>query len=196
MTKQVAALLLIVLLAFAFLAWSQEGPGEVEYSFLRDPDFWLATGANLMGIGLFVSRVHAPEAARWFGYGTQLLGIPALALGLSDLAVGTADLSTWGNLGYAAWALGAAVVDHVLNIDYRDPVNPAILIPYVATYYLAIGTQATVLLDKGLAPWAIAGTACIANVAASFYARAHEGDGRTPEGNCRPSAQRWRVLTS
>jgi hypothetical protein len=176
MASRSIVVLWTALLAIAVCAWSQEAPSGVEYSFLRDPDFWLATGTNLVGISLFVSRVRAPDAARWFGYGTQLLGLPALALGLTDIFAGTADLSTWANLGYAAWALGAAVVDHVLDIEYRNPRNPAILIPYVATYYVAIGAQAAVLLDKGVAPWAIAGAVCIANVMASFYARAHGAD--------------------
>jgi len=176
MTQRRIALFLIIVLGFALSVGAHEASNHPKLSFLRDPDLWLATGVNLMGIGLFTSRVHAPEAARWFGYGTQMLGIPALTLGLLDVMRGSADLSTFANFGYAAWALGAAVVDHVLNIEYRDPVNPAILIPYVATYYLAIGAQAAVLLDEGIGPWAIAGTACLVNVAASFYARAHEAD--------------------
>jgi len=67
MRKRQAVLLLVFMLAFGFHAWSQEGSNEYEYSFLRDPDFWLATSANLMGIGLFLSRVHAPDDAKWFG---------------------------------------------------------------------------------------------------------------------------------
>ena len=169
-----SALLVVPILIFSGLALGQDATSGVEYSFLGDPDFWLATGVNLAGIGLFASRVHAPEAARWFGYGTQLLGIPSLALGLSDMMAHATDLSTWGNLGYAAWALGVFVVDHVLGVEYRNPANPAILIPYVATYYIAIGFQTAVLLDKDITPWAIAGIACVANVAASIYARLHE----------------------
>lgn len=176
MRKRQAVLLLIFMLAFGFHAWSQEGSNENGYRFLRDPDFWLATSANLMGMGLFLSRVHAPNAAKWFGYGTQLLGLPALALGLTDIIHRLADLSTWANLSYAAWAIGAATVDHVFRVEYRDPVRPEILIPYVASYYLAAGFQAAVLLDKGITPWAIAGATCIANVAASFYARARGAD--------------------
>ena len=169
----------VALVGVVALAVSIFGSGEtpeLAYSFLRDPDFWVATGTNCMGMGLFLTRVHAHRAARWFGYGTQLFGIPALALGLSDVLTGTTDLSTWANLGYAAWAAGAAFIDHVLDIEYRDPVRPAILIPYVVTYYIAVGSQAAVLLDKDVTPWAIAGIACIANAAASIYARAHEAD--------------------
>jgi len=35
--------------------------------FYSDPDFWLATTANLVCTGLFLTRVHAPGAAKWFG---------------------------------------------------------------------------------------------------------------------------------
>lgn len=174
MAKGRSFLVLIPVIALSFHAWGQAAGNGAEYSFLSDPDFWLATGTNLVGIGLFVTRAHAPTAARWFGYGTQLLGIPAIVLGLSDVMTGAADLSTWANFGYAAWALGAAVVDHVLAIEYRHPAKPAILIPYVATYYVAIGAQAAVLLEKDVTAWAIAGTACIANAVASLYARVHE----------------------
>lgn len=176
MCKRTVVLLLILLLALTPHAWSEEGHPTAKYDFLRDHDFWLSTGVNLMGIGLFVSRVHAPNSSKWFGYGTQLLGLPALGLGLTDVIQGTTDLSTWADFGYAAWALGAVVIDHVLGVEYRDPVRPEILIPYVVSYYLTVGFQAAVQLDKGIVPWAIAGTACIANVAASIYARPSGAD--------------------
>jgi len=69
----------------------------------------LAAGANLIGIGLFVSRVRAPATTRWFGYGTQRFGLPAL--GLVDRSAGMTDLSTCADLGHAAWAPSAAAID-------------------------------------------------------------------------------------
>ena len=96
--------------------------------------------------------------------------------GLVDLATGRADATTVGVLAYSAWALGAAFVDHVLQVEYRDPRNLGILIPYVVTYYVGIGLLSATQLSNGIAPWVIAGSTCILTVAASFYARAKGAD--------------------
>lgn len=138
--------------------------------FVKNPDFWLSTSSNLMGTALFISRVHYPNSAEWFGYGTQLMGIPALTLSMYDFTQNQTDFATWGNLAYASWALGAVLVDHVFKVEYRDPLRPGIMVPYVAGYYFAIGLQAAAQYESGLIPWAIAGTCCVINTAASLYA--------------------------
>ena len=144
--------------------------------FIRDPDFWLSIAVNLAGTGLFLSRVHHPPSAEWFGIGTEALGIPALVLGISDLVADRADFITYANLGYAAWAVYAVTVDHILDINYRDPFKPAIIVPYVVSYYLAIGSMSAGQFENGWVPWIICGTACLINVGASFYARSKGAD--------------------
>ncbi|MCU0473716.1 MAG: hypothetical protein MUC93_10180 [Bacteroidales bacterium] len=145
-------------------------------SFYRDPDFWLATTVNIVGTGLFLTRVHAPEAAKWFGYGTQLLGIPALALAVVDITNRSTDFATWSNMGYAAWSIFSVTVDYVLKLEYRNPFKPGIIIPYVAVYYGAIGCMSAAQMNNGYAPWIIAGATCIINVGASFYSRSKGAD--------------------
>lgn len=144
--------------------------------FVRDPDFWVATSANLVGAAYFVARVHAPSAEPVLGAGTELMGIPALTFSVSDIAHKKTDFSTWAGIGYATWALGAATIDHVLKVQYRDPAKPAILVPYVVGYYAAVGCLSAAHYRKGWLPWAIAGGTCLLDVAASFYARAKGAD--------------------
>jgi hypothetical protein len=144
--------------------------------FVRDPDFWMVTSANLVGTGYFVTRVHAPSAAPLLGAGTELAGIPALTLSVIDITRKKTDLSTWAGIGYATWALGAVTIDHLLKVEYRDPVKPAILVPYVVGYYAAIGCLSAAQHRNGYVPWAIAGGTCLLDLAASFYARAKEAD--------------------
>jgi len=145
-------------------------------SFYRDPDFWLATGVNIVGTGLFLTRVHAPGAAKWFGYGTQLLGIPALTLAIIDISNNSTDLATWANMGYAAWSLYSVTVDYVFQVEYRNPFKPGIIIPYVAAYYASIGSMSAAQYYKGYTPWIVAGLTCIINVGTSFYARSKGAD--------------------
>jgi hypothetical protein len=145
-------------------------------AFARDPDFWLATSTNLVGSAYFITRVHAPSAASFLGAGTELMGIPILASSIVDLSRRKSDFSTWAGFGYATWALGAATIDHVLKVEYRDPVKPAILIPYVAGYYAAIGCLSAAQCRNGYVPWAIAGGTCLVTLASSFYARAKGAD--------------------
>jgi len=89
MTKRGVVLLPDLLLASALHTWCRGRLAEPKCSFLRDPNFWLATAGNTLGIGPFVSRVQAPGVSRWFGHGTQLLGVPALALALTHPTAGT-----------------------------------------------------------------------------------------------------------
>lgn len=169
-------ILIVIFSVFAVDAQINTNGLSSQSAFTQNPDFWLSTSVNVIGTSLFIARVHHPPSAKWFGYGTQLMGIPALTLSLRDISKGNTDFATWANMGYAAWALGATLVDHVFKVEYRDPVRPEILIPYVTGYYLAIGFQAAAQYKNGLTPWAIAGTACVINVAASFYARAKGAD--------------------
>jgi hypothetical protein len=145
-------------------------------AFVRDPDFWLATSANLVGTGYFITRVHAPSAAPYLGAGTELMGVPILASSIVDLTRKKSDFTTWAGVGYGAWALGAATIDHVLKLEYRNPVRPAILVPYVVGYYAAIGCLSAAQYKSGYLPWAIAGGTCLLTLASSFYARAKEAD--------------------
>jgi hypothetical protein len=68
------------------------------------------------------------------------------------------------------------VVDHVLHLDYRNPVQPEILVPYVVLYYAGIGVLSATQLVNGRTPWMIAGAGCILALAASLYARAMGAD--------------------
>ena len=175
---RVGFLILILLGLFSIHSEAQiqvQG-SQTQKNFMKDSDFWLATSANIFGSALFISRVHHPQSAKWFALGTKLHGIPALTLGVIDLIKKEPDSSTWANLGYAFWAAGATLTDNILKIEYRDPVRPAIIIPYVTAYYAAIGSQGVAQYRKGLLPWAIVGLSCIVNVSTSFYARAKGAD--------------------
>lgn len=177
--RRPASLILLVVVAMAALpgvAVAQDGAPSEQAAWYTQPDFWIATGANFAGIALFVSRVHAPAAAPAFGYVTQGIGLPALAFGIADMVTGDAGPTTAGLLTYAAWAAGAALVDHVFQVEYRDPRRPGVLIPYVVGYYVGIGVLSATQLSNGYTPWIIAGATCILNVAASFYARARGAD--------------------
>jgi len=174
--KLVRGLMLAAFVIFASTSTSAQGAPTGDSSWVGSPDFWIAVAANAAGIGLFVARVHLPSAAPMFGYATQAIGVPAAVCGVIDLVGGDADIRTVGLLAYSAWALGAAFVDHVLNVNYREPVRPGILVPYVVTYYLGIGVLSASQLENGIVPWAIAGGTCLLTVAASFYARARGAD--------------------
>lgn len=175
MVRNTAVLVAIVAIVVPAHAESSL-PGEVGYSWATQPEFWVATAANLTGTALFIARVYAPSLAPGIGLATQLIGLPAVSVGLTDITRGRADAATIGVLAYGAWAVAAAVVDHVLCIDYRDPPRWTILGPYVALYYAGIGIASATQLVNGKTPWVIAGATCVVTVAASFYARALGAD--------------------
>jgi hypothetical protein len=175
MRNRVASIVLAAALA-AVQAEAGTNVARPTSAFVRDRDFWLTTSTNLVGTGYFITRVHAPSAAPYLGAGTELMGIPILASSIVDLTRKKGDFSTWAGIGYATWALGAVTIDHVLKVEYRNPAKPAILIPYVAGYYAAIGCLSAAQYKNGYLPWAIAGGTCLVTLASSFYARAKEAD--------------------
>ncbi len=158
------------------IALPNDTPVEITPTWLSEPDFWIAAAANTAGLALFMARVHAPNLAEPFGYLTEAIGAPALGFAIADIAMDRADAATVGLLSYAAWALGAALVDHVFQVEYREPRNQAILIPYVVGYYAGIGLLSATQLRNGKAPWIIAGAGCMLTVAASFYALSQGAD--------------------
>jgi hypothetical protein len=178
--KSTTTILLIVSLMASLWCSDVFGQGATNTGALqatiRDPDFWLGTSVNVIGTGLFVTRVHAPKAARWFGHGTKLLGIPALTLSIIDIHQKTTDLATWANLAYATWAMGATAIDNVFKVNYRHPMKPVVMVPYVVLYYSAIGFQGVAQYRNGWLPWSIVGFTCLLNVSSSFYARAKGAD--------------------
>jgi len=145
-------------------------------NWFHDPDFWLATTVNLAGTALFLARLKNPKAARYFGYATEALGIPALTMATFNIVSNTTDFCTWANLGYGLWAIYAVIVDHILKIEFRNPFRYAIIVPYVASYFAAIGSMSAAQINNGYLPWGIAGVTCIINVGASFYSRSKGGD--------------------
>lgn len=172
-------LLLLTVLVAVLAVVDSSGSTDINASptaFASDPDFWLSTSINIVGAALFITRVHWPAASKWLGYGSELLGIPALFFTIADFSRGTVDFSTWSKIAYTAWALYAASVDHIFHVEYRDPRKPGIIVPYVVGYYIGIGTLAAAQYSNGILPWAVAGATCVLTVAASFYARAKGAD--------------------
>ena len=171
-----SSLIVTLLVACVSLHASSDALQSQERNWYEAPGFWIATATNLAGIGLFITRVHAPAAAPAFGYATQAMGLPAAAFGVLDIVTGRVGASTIGLFAYTGWAFLSAIVDHVLQIEYREPVRPGILIPYVVTYYIGIGVLSATQLEHGTMPWIIAGSSCVLAVVASFYAKAKGAD--------------------
>lgn len=139
-----------------------------------DPGFWLAMSANATGATFFIASVHAPPAADWLGHGSKILGLPAAAISVFDTATGRAHFGTWAALACAGWAAGASIVDYVFGTEYREPVRPEILVPYMVGYDVAIAALSAAQYSNGYLAWAIAGATCIVAVVTSFHARANE----------------------
>ena len=175
--KKVARIVLYVVILCAMsnpaFAEMQTGPNSPS---VWPADFWIATAANLIGTGLFLSRMYAPAVAGIFGITTQVIGVPALTLAIYDTVTGNVDPTTVGMFIYSLWAAGAFLVDHVFQIEYRDPVRSEILVPYVVLYYVGIGAASATQLSNGILPWAVAGVTCIAAATSSLVARVKGAD--------------------
>ena len=100
---------------------------------------WLVVNAVcvLQAIG-YATRPFAPEVNPALGLVIAMLAVPAAWA----LAVFVRSGAGWrhvvGPLAFLAFVALMLVVDYVADVEWRDPVVPAILVPYVTLFFASI----------------------------------------------------------
>jgi len=100
---------------------------------------WLVVNAVcvLQAVG-FATRPFAPDVNGALGLVMAVLAIPATWALVVFVRVRAGWRHLAGPVVYDAFIVLMLAVDHVLDIEWRDPVVPAIQVPYVALFFAAI----------------------------------------------------------
>lgn len=100
---------------------------------------WLVVNAvNLLqGIG-FLTRPVAPEVNPVLGLVIAALAVPATWAVLVFVRLRAGWLFTGGPVAFDAFVVLMLVVDHLARVEWRDPVVPAIQVPYLVLFFGSI----------------------------------------------------------
>lgn len=100
---------------------------------------WLVVNAVciLQAIG-FATRPFAPEVNPVLGLVIAALGVPAAWALVVFMRTGAGWRHVVGPLAFLAFVVLMLAVDHVADVEWRDPVVPAILVPYVTLFFASI----------------------------------------------------------
>lgn len=117
--------------------------------------FGLANAINVVVALMFWARLMRPAAEDRYGMVSIALGVPAAALGTAGILTDQPPLAWLVVVGWAAFALMAWLVDHVVAVEFRSPRRLGILVPFLVLFYVPLLGMAIVQLSNGVVPWAI-----------------------------------------
>lgn len=117
----------------------------------------------------FFSRPHNPDWNRGLGVLILCMAVPAVAA-----AVLTARGRGWwwvAPASFAVFAVFALIVDYVVGVQFRQPPQPVVLVPYLTLFYGSILAMGLYLLPVSRTLWAITGSAAALLIAATIFAQ-------------------------
>ncbi len=120
--------------------------------------FALANSVNIVVALMFWARMRRPVAEDRFATASMLLGIPAALLAAAGITSNQPPMAWLVVGGWAVFALMTWIVDHVVEIEFRQPKRLGILVPFLVLFYLPLLGMAIVQLTNGVVPWAITST--------------------------------------
>jgi len=135
--------------------------------------FLCVNSVNIMTYLLFVSRVKWPDIESYLGMTTIILAFPIMLAGTFNFFSKKEPLFWLPAFVYVAWAILAFIVDRWLKIEFRNPQNAFILIPFLILFYTSIGGMALSMWKVNFYMWLISGVTSALNVFGSIYASLH-----------------------
>lgn len=135
--------------------------------------FFCVNSINVLTFFLFVSRIKWPAIENKLGSATILLALPLLFAGFYNLITKKSGLFWVPSLIYVLWALLAFIIDFRLKIEFRNPPNAKILVPFLVLFYVSIGGMALSMWRVNFYLWFISGITTAINLYGSIYAFRH-----------------------
>lgn len=132
--------------------------------------FILSLLANVLSLLMFLARVHWPGVAGLLGNLALAMGVPALVVAIVGALAGLGVMFWLMPLLYAAFCLFGLIVDVILNVEFRQPRRPAILVPFLVLFYVSLIGMWGMLWQLGFVPWALVGVVYFGMLGSSFYA--------------------------
>lgn len=132
---------------------------------------WLVVNAVavLQAIG-FATRPFAPEVNPALGLVIAALAIPATWAWIVLVRRGAGWRLLAGPIVFDAFVVLMLVVDHLLELEWRDPAVPVIQVPYLTLFFGAIVLMGAPMLRIDRRRWLITVASASTLIAAMVYA--------------------------
>ena len=139
-------------------------------------DFILFVVINIVNVStflLFVSRVKWPKLTRKLGIVTVLMGIPVGVIVFLNVTAGREWFYQVMPSIFVAWTVFALVTDITLKLEFRQPRNLKILIPFLLLFYIGLGGMGVLTWRIGFTFWAITAGTFALQFGGTAYAHHH-----------------------
>jgi len=139
-------------------------------------DFILFVVINIVNVStflLFVSRVKWPKLTRKLAILTVLMGIPVGVIVFLNVTAGREWFYQVMPSIFVAWTVFALVTDITLKLEFRQPRNLKILIPFLLLFYIGLGGMGVLTWRIGFTFWAITAVAFALQFGGMAYAHRH-----------------------
>ena len=143
---------------------------------LQISDFTLFIVINIVNILtflLFVSRVRWPKLTRKLAILTVLMGIPVGVIVFLNVTAGREWFYQVLPSIFVAWTVFALVTDIILKLEFRQPRNLKILIPFLLLFYIGLGGMGVLTWRIGFTFWTITAVNFALQFGGVAYAHRH-----------------------
>ena len=143
------------------------------YYFIDLVLFFVINSANIIISTIFITRVKKPEIEKILGILYNALGIPTVVIIILNLYFQREWWFWLIPLLFFCLILFDLIVDYVKKIEFRNPKNPRILVPFLTLYYCSIILMWGLTWILGAIYGAITGITYFLQLACSIYAGKH-----------------------
>jgi len=132
--------------------------------------FLIINSANIIISSIFVLRVKKPELERVLGILYISLGIPTLIITIFNLYFQREWWYWVYPIIFLIFIVFELIIDYIKKIEFRNPRNNRILVPYLILYYISILLMWGLTWTLGILYGAITGFTYFLQFGCSIYA--------------------------
>ena len=132
--------------------------------------FLTVNAINILSFLMFLSRVHFERTAELFGLLALFAAIPAALIGLVNWYQKAPFFAWFPALLYAGWGVFDFFLDYVYKVEFRQPMLPSILVPFLVLFYGSIAGMGFSFWKVDFSFWLICAITSGLNVSGAFYA--------------------------
>jgi len=135
--------------------------------------FAVVNAVNIMTFFVFISRVKWPNIGYKLAIAIVLMAIPTVVVAILNTTAGREWLYWVMPLVFVAWTIFALIADIILKIEFRQPRNPKILVPFLLLFYAGLVGMGVLTWQIGLVFWVITVATFALQLVGMAYAHRH-----------------------
>jgi hypothetical protein len=135
--------------------------------------FMVINVVNVSTFFLFVSRVKWPNVTSKLAIVTVSMGIPAGVIVFFNTTAGREWFYQVMPSIFVAWTVFTLVADITLKLEFRQPRNLKILIPFLLLFYIGLGGMGVLTWRIGFTFWVITAVTFALQFGGMAYAHRH-----------------------